>query len=374
LALTSPKHEENWKKGAEKDEIIGGVRYYRTGSVSTGTLPLVKEWRLMAALARRIHEVALVEKPNILHAHSPILNALPALWVGHKLGIPVVYEIRAFWEDAAVDHGTYGQNSWKYWLVKNVETWVCRKVNGVVLLCDGLKDDLIKRGIPPNKLVIVSNGINVEDFSPCKPDQDYKEAWGLIGKRVIGFIGSFYRYEGLDLLVEAFASLSAFRSDIALLLVGGGEMEGEIKTKVEQLGLKEKVIISGRIPHHRIPHIYALIDILVYPRYPIRLTELVTPLKPLEAMATGRALIASDIGGHRELIQNGETGLLFEAGNISALTAAINHILDDNVFRRSLAQQAFTWVHQEKFWDKIVARYVGIYSSALQKNHRLGVK
>ncbi len=117
MALTSPKHEGSWKEKTEKDEIIGGVHYLRSGTVPKGTFPLVQEFRIMATLGRRIHEVALLERPNILHAHSPILNALPALWVGHKLGIPVVYEIRAFWEDAAVDHGSYGQNSWKYWLV-----------------------------------------------------------------------------------------------------------------------------------------------------------------------------------------------------------------------------------------------------------------
>jgi PEP-CTERM/exosortase A-associated glycosyltransferase len=366
LALTSPKHEENWKKGAEKDEIIGGVRYYRTGSVSTGTLPLVKEWRLMAALARRIHEVALVEKPNILHAHSPILNALPALWVGHNLGIPVVYEIRAFWEDAAVDHGTYGQNSWKYWLVKTVETWVCRKVNGVVLLCDGLKDDLINRGIPPNKLVVVSNGINIEDFRPCKPDQDYKEAWGLMGKRVIGFIGSFYRYEGLDLLVEAFASLSAFRSDIALLLVGGGEMEKELKEQINKLCLDGKVVMPGRIPHERIPGVYELIDILAYPRYSMRLTELVTPLKPLEAMAMGKAIVASDVGGHKELIKHNLNGLLFRAGNFKTLAASLNQLLIDTELCQRLQSESLKWVHECHMWGKTTWSYKEIYSEALK--------
>ncbi len=367
MALTSPKHEGSWKEKTEKDEIIGGVHYLRSGTVPKGTFPLVQEFRIMATLGRRIHEVALLERPNILHAHSPILNALPALWVGHKLGIPVVYEIRAFWEDAAVDHGSYGQNSWKYWLVKTVETWVCRKAHGVAVLCHGLNDDLIKRGIPSNKLAVVYNGINVEDFCPCKPDQGYKEAWGLTEKRVIGFIGSFYRYEGLDLLIEAFASLLASRSDIALLLVGGGEMEKELKAQIKKLCLDGKVVMAGRIPHERIPGVYALIDILAYPRYSMRLTELVTPLKPFESMAMGKALVASDVGGHRELIENGKTGLLFSAGNVFALIKALEQVLDDNDFRQNLGKQAGNWVNQEHSWEKTTAIYSDIYSRALKK-------
>ncbi len=374
IALTSPKHEESWKGQRREFETIDGYRYYRTGSVSRARVPLEAEIRLMAALGRRIREIVDLEKPDILHAHSPILNAIPALWAGRERGTPIVYEIRAFWEDAAVDHGTYSQGSWKYRLVKAIETWVCRKAYGVAVLCHGLKDDLIKRGIPSNKLAVVSNGINVEDFHPCKPDQNYNETWGLIGKRVIGFIGSFYRYEGLNLLVEAFGHLATYRKDIALLLVGGGEMERELKAQIEALHLHDKVIVPGRIPHERIPGVYAMVDILVYPRYSRRLTELVTPLKPLESMAMGKALVASDVGGHRELIQNGKTGLLFPAGNVSALIKALEQILDDNNFHQSLGKQAACWVNQEHPWEKTTAIYSDIYLRALKRMNGSGVR
>jgi PEP-CTERM/exosortase A-associated glycosyltransferase len=323
----------------------------------------------MAALAKRLHEVIEIEKPDLLHAHSPILNAIPAIWMGRRLGIPIVYEIRAFWEDAAVSHGTYGRDSWKYQLARSIETWVCHRVDEVAVLCRGLRDDLIERGIPSEKLTVVFNGISIEDFKACEPDAEYRDAWGLTGKKVIGFIGSFYRYEGLDLLIDAFARLAASRSDVVLLLIGGGDIERELTAQIKRLCLDGQVVMPGRIPHERIPSIYALVDILAYPRYAMRLTELVTPLKPLEAMAMGKALVASDIGGHRELIRHGQTGLLFPAGNVYALAEALEQLLDDHDVRQNLERQAVTWIRQEHSWDKTTAVYSDIYSRALEKSH-----
>jgi PEP-CTERM/exosortase A-associated glycosyltransferase len=321
----------------------------------------------MRTLTKRIEEVIKIEKPDVLHAHSPILNGIPALWAGYKLGIPVVYEIRAFWEDAAVDHGTYSQNSWKYKLVKTLEKWVCLKAKSVAVLCEGLKEDLIKRGIPFEKITVVPNGVNPDDFEHPEPDEEFIRKWNLGDKKIIGFIGSFYRYEGLDLLIGAFDRLRATQQDIVLLLVGGGEMEAELKKQIERLHLKEKVIMPGRISHDCIPAIYALVDILAYPRYSMRLTELVTPLKPLEAMAMGKALVASDVGGHRELIRHGHTGLLFPAGNVSSLTDTLKCLIDDVRLRQDLQTQGLAWVQQEYNWDKTTAVYEEFYSQALER-------
>jgi len=365
VIITSPRHEESWKGAWKPQEQINGFRYYRTGSISNNSIPFKAELRLMTALARRIHEVAQQEKPDLLHAHSPVLNAIPALLAGRKLGIPVVYEIRAFWEDAAVDHGTYAEGSWKYKLTKSVETWVCRRSDQVAVLCKGLKDDLIKRGIPAAKLSVVYNGVDVDDFQACEPDTEYQKAWNLEGKNVIGFIGSFYHYEGLDLLINAFSHLASRHPGIVLLLVGGGEMENELRAQVKRLHLEEKVVMPGRIPHDRIPGVYALVDILAYPRYSMRLTELVTPLKPLEAMAMGKALVASDIGGHKELIQHNKTGLLFSADNEIALVEALKRILDDDSLRKNLESQGPTWIRKHHTWEKTTSVYENIYANAL---------
>lgn len=374
VAVTSPKHEASWKGNPTREGDFEGVHYYRTGEISYNSIPFYTEICLMEALYRSIRKAVDIEEPDILHAHSPILNAIPALWVGYKLGIPVVYEIRAFWEDAAVDHGTYSEGSWKYKMVKSIETWVCRKADHIGVLCRGLKDDLIIRGIPCEKLTIIYNGISADDFKPCEPDQGFIENYNLKGKEVIGFIGSFYRYEGLDLLIDAFAHISETMPESILLLVGGGEMDKELKEKVKKLSLNEKVIFPGRISHDRIPGIYALIDVLVYPRYSMRLTELVTPLKPLEAMAMGKALVASDIGGHRELIRNNETGLLFPAGNKFALAESIVVLLKDHALRKKIEKQEIEWVKENHTWDKTTSVYTEIYAKALGKCERANHK
>jgi PEP-CTERM/exosortase A-associated glycosyltransferase len=366
VVITSPKHEENWKGEWQLRETIGDFRYYRSGPVQKG-MPFLGEWQMMKAIENRILQVADQEKPDILHAHSPVLNGLPALWAGRKLNIPVVYEIRAFWEDAAVDHGTYAEKSWKYKLTQSMETKVCRRADHVGVLCDGLKNDLIKRGISADKITPVFNGVNPDTFKPVPADKEFLEQWKLAGKKVIGFIGSFYRYEGLDLLVRAFSRIAAKRGDAILLLVGGGEMDPELRKLGADLGIGDRLVMPGRIPHERVPGVYAMIDILAYPRYPMRLTELVTPLKPLEAMAMGKTLVASDVGGHKELIRNNETGILFKAGDLEELTTSLNRILEDTKLRSQLEEQGREWVRDNKTWDKTTEVYKDIYRSVLKR-------
>ncbi|MCK4690567.1 MAG: glycosyltransferase, exosortase A system-associated [Desulfuromonadales bacterium] len=362
VVLTSPKHEENWQGEWNEKEEINGFTYYRTGATRQLPGPLTSEAWLMHVLSRRILEVARIEQPDIIHAHSSILNAIPALWAGRKLGLPVVYEIRAFWEDAAVDHGTCTEGSLRYKLTKTIETMVCTRADHVAILCNGLKNYLVSRHIPTEKITPVFNGVNPDDFQPCPPDAEYLREWNLSGKKVIGFIGSFYRYEELDLLVKAFAKVAENDPDVVLLLVGGGEMEGELAQLIAKLELGDKVVMPGRIPHERVPGAYAMIDILAYPRYSMRLTELVTPLKPLEAMAMGKALIASDVGGHKELITHGETGVLFKAGDVDALAAELEGLFADNERCEALRQQGMQWVRENQTWEKTTAVYRDIYA------------
>jgi PEP-CTERM/exosortase A-associated glycosyltransferase len=367
VAITSPKHEASWKGLSREKEEIDGLRYYRTGA-SRNSVPFASELRLMKSLADRIEATARVERPDLLHAHSPVLNALPALWVGRRLGLPVVYEVRAFWEDAAVDHRTYSQSSLKYKMVRSMETWVCRRSAQTAVICNGLRRDLIRRGVPEDKLTVVPNGINPEDFQYRERDLAAARDLKIAGKTVLGFIGSFNRYEGLDLLVTAVRGLNTLEKDVVLVLVGGGEMEKELRRQIEQMKMQDRVILLGRVPHEKIPGIYSLMDVLLYPRYSIRLTELVTPLKPLESMAMGKSIIASDIGGHRELIQDGRTGVLFKAGDVSALLDALHRVLHDPGLQNRLAVQASEWVRQNRSWERATSAYSDIYSRALGRS------
>lgn len=156
------------------------------------------------------------------------------------------------------------------------------------------------RGIPADKITVIPNAVDVESFRPASPpDPQLLEKLGLTGKTVVGFIGSFYAYEGLDLLLDAMSELRSHRPDVRVLLVGGGPQETNLRNQVDRLGLADYVVFTGRVPHQEVHRYYDLINVLAYPRHPMRLTELVTPLKPLEAMAQGQLFVASDVGGTR---------------------------------------------------------------------------
>ncbi len=363
--LTSPKQGET----SSPFEDVDGLRFYRT-PVATGTLakiPVGKELALMKQLEARLEAVAREIRPDIIHAHSPVLNALPAIKVARKLGIPVVYEIRAFWEDAAVDHGSTQEGSLRYRATRKLETRTIQKVDHVFTICEGLRADIVARGIPAYKVTVIPNAVNVESFQLASPpDPQLQEKWGLIGKTVVGFIGSFYAYEGLDLLLDALPELINHRPDVRVLLVGGGPQETNLRQQAERLDLSEYVIFTGRVPHNDVNRYYDLINVLAYPRHPMRLTELVTPLKPLEAMAQGQLFVASDVGGHKELIEHNKTGILFKAGSSGALANALLSLLNDHQRWPELKTNGRHFVESVRNWKNSVANYRKPYAQLVK--------
>ncbi|MDR0775283.1 MAG: glycosyltransferase, exosortase A system-associated [Azonexus sp.] len=359
--LTSPKQGVT---GAAVEDV-DGLRFYRTPPAEgfLTKLPLGKELVLMRQLETRLEEAAREVRPDIIHAHSPVLNALPAIKVARRLGIPVVYEIRAFWEDAAVDHGSTREGSLRYRATRALETRAIRLADHVFTICEGLRADIVARGIPAAKVTVIPNAVDVASFHLASPpDPQLQEKWGLTCRTVIGFIGSFYAYEGLDLLLDALPELIRQRPDVRLLLVGGGPQEANLRQRVERLGLGEHVIFTGRVPHREVGRYYDLINVLAYPRHPMRLTELVTPLKPLEAMAQGQLFVASDVGGHKELIEHGRTGILFKAGDCNALSGALLGLLNDRQRWPELKANGRHFVEAVRNWRNSVANYRAPYA------------
>lgn len=358
--LTSPK-----QVGCDSsEEDVDGWHFYRT-TISNGkasNLPILRELSLMKQLEHRLLDVAQRVRPQIIHAHSPVLNAIPALRVGQRLGLPVVYEVRAFWEDAAVDHGTTSEGSLRYRLTRQLETWALKRANHVTTICEGLRNDIVARGIPAERVTVIPNAVDIESFDiGGQADDKLKAELGLTGMTVIGFIGSFYAYEGLDLLLAALPTMFLQQPDIRVLLVGGGPQESALKAQAQNLGIEDKVIFTGRVPHQEVQRYYDLIDVLAYPRHSMRLTELVTPLKPLEAMAQGRVLVASDVGGHKELINDGTTGVLFRAGNAASLSDAIIRLLAQRNRWPTIRAAGRKFVEEERNWRNSVARYQAVY-------------
>ena len=332
-------------------------------------LPGLREIELMARTETRLEAVARRVKPDVIHAHSPVLNAIPALRVGRRLGLPVVYEVRAFWEDAAVDHGTATPNGIRYRMSRWLETYALRRVDAITTICEGLRDEISARRIPSRKITVIPNAVDAGDFRiPETPDAALRQSLGLEGRVVIGFVGSFYSYEGLDLLIEALPQILCVAPDARVLLVGGGPQEETLRQQAQALGLTDKVVFAGRVAHGNVAEYYALIDLLAYPRRSMRLTELVTPLKPLEAMVQGKSLVASDVGGHRELIRNGETGILFRAGDRDDLACKVVEALTGRANRAGMVAAALRYARDERTWAASVGRYRGVYEAALRRD------
>jgi len=342
-------------------EIVDGITFYRTARPAPAPAPL-GEWREIRALSARLDALVGEWRPDQLHAHSPVLSALAALPVARRHKLPLVYEIRAFWEDASVGNGTGRAGSPRYRLTRLLETYAARKADAVAVICEGLRADLVRRGIDPAKIVVAPNGVDMDLFgNPLARDRDFAMSLGLDDADTIGFIGSFYDYEGLDDLIAAMPALVARRPKAQLLLVGGGPMEEALKAQAAASPAADRIRFAGRVPHDQVELYYALIDILVYPRKAMRLTELVTPLKPLEAMAQRKLVAASDVGGHRELIEDGVTGTLFPAGDPAALAAALANLFERRGEWDGRRNAARSFVERERNWSSNISRYAPVY-------------
>ncbi|MCB1679181.1 MAG: glycosyltransferase, exosortase A system-associated [Halioglobus sp.] len=367
--VTGLKQHDGARRGsAALEETVDGLHFYRTPHTGSllGSLPVLNQLQVVDTLARRLQQVVAREKPDILHAHSPALNGLAALRVARRCGLPLVYECRAFWEDAAVDHGTSSEWGLRYRLTRSLETRVFRRADAVTTICEGLRNDIVGRGVDADKVAVIPNAVDTQGFT-CggDPNPALLDALGLAGKVVLGFIGSFYAYEGIPLLLQALPTLLAANPNVHVLLVGGGPEEGRLQREIARLRLQRAVTFTGRVPHDRVRDYYNLVDIFVYPRMTMRLTELVTPLKPLEAMAQGRLVAASDVGGHRELIRDGDTGVLFKAGDPVTLVAAVSELIANRDQWRGMRERGRAYVERERSWEASVGRYRPIYEGLL---------
>jgi glycogen(starch) synthase len=346
---------------AADPEWIEDIPFFRTPAPPASRSPL-REWREIRALARRLERLVEEWKPDQLHVHSPVLNAIAALRVARRRKLPLIYEIRAFWEDAAVGNGTGREGSARYRLTRRLETWAARRADAVAVICEGLRRDLIARGIAADKIIVAPNGVDMSLFgNPLAPDPVFARRLGLAGADVVGFIGSFYDYEGLDDLIAAMPLLLETRPKAHLLLVGGGPMESALKAQAESSPAKARIHFTGRVPHHEVELYYGLIDILAYPRKAMRLTELVTPLKPLEAMAQRKLVVASNVGGHRELIEDGVTGTLFPAGDPGAIAQALDTLFSNRSKWDQRRDSARRFVERDRNWSSNISRYIPAY-------------
>ena len=367
--LTGPRQNS----AQDGEEGVAGLTFFRTQDRPglLGRLPVVKQFWAIWLIYCRLVQLIPQLKPDVIHAHSPALNGVAAVWAAKRFGLPVVYEVRAFWEDAAVDQGTSSPGGLRYRLTRALENHVFRRATRVTAICEGLRQDIEARGVCGHPVTVIPNGVAIERFERDTPvDTELAARHGLTPGHTVGFIGSFYDYEGLDLAIAAMPELLARDPSIRLLLVGGGLQDQALREQAKRLKLDQAVIFTGKVPFDQVEKYYSVIDALVYPRKSLRLTETVTPLKPLEAMAQRKVFVASDVGGHRELVRHGETGILYKADDAKALVEAIMGLLVSGNLQQHLKAEGLKFVREDRNWKRIVSLYERVYSEAIAQERK----
>jgi hypothetical protein len=242
----------------------------------------------------------------------------------------------------------------------------------VVTLSECMKAEIVERGVEADHVVIVPNAVD-DTFLAAPPDaSQLRLRLGIQPNEVVvGTVTTVNDYEGLDALVDAVAMLRDRGAQARLLVVGSGPALSALRQRAADLGLGDSAVFTGVVPFSEVRGYHAAIDVFAVPRADTPVTRLVTPLKPLEAMAQGRILVASDVGGHRELVRHGETGFLFRAGDVAALVATLDEVLARRVDWPRIRAQARRFVEVERTWARSVARYDEVYQRALARDGRV---
>ncbi len=360
IHLTGPRQGP-----VEPDRNRDGWHFFRTAPAGPGwsRLPLLGQLGAAGLIARRLREVVQLTRPDLLHAHSPAENALAALGIGRGLGLPVVFEVHAAWGQP--------ESGLRRRLARALESFAARHADAVTTSSEGLRAQLQAGGVRRAQLTVVPNAVHLRHYNSGEPrDALLARRLGLGAGPVIGFVGLFHPYEGLDLLLAAMPALLRARPGLCLLLAGGGPQEAWLKARAARLGLGPSVVFAGQRALERCAAYRALADVLVFPRLPLRQAELVPDGRLLEAMAQGCLVAASNVGAHRELVEHGRTGILFEAGQPDALADAVAVLLAAPASWAPMRGAARWFVEYQRTWDVSVGRYAPLYQRLLERRKR----
>lgn len=338
--------------------FLEGIAVWRIGGTGTDLSPNELGAATATGLARVIDESG----SGVLISTTPYLTAATALAVARSRQRKMIYEVRGFLEETWVSRAGVGaETSELYLRWRDAETRTMRNADAVVTLSDGMRNEIVARGVPADHVFVVPNGVDVSNFTPQAPDSELRVRLGIPeGVPVIGYIGSLVQYEGIPDLVRAAALLRDQGVNFRLLIVGSGADTGRISAAVQEGNLGSFVVMPGRVPHAEVRRYHSLIDLFVVPRTADRVCQLVTPLKPYEAMAMGRCVVASDVAAIRQVVREGETGRLSTPESPADLARVLRELIEAPDLRLKLGQTAQEWVNRERSWEAIGAIYADV--------------
>ena len=364
LAITSPHHEIS----SNPVELIEGVFHYRTPLPEdkknrSSHCPFINEKSLVLALNRGINQVVANKKINLIHVHSPFLNGFAALEICRQEQIPLLYEIRDVIDERALNHKQGITNPAGHAISKNLEIFLCRQAGAVVVTREKIRKRIIRHGVPGGKIYMVPNGEDISLLQPIQKDEEFINKYNLHNSPVLGFIGSFFHHEGVDCLLQAFLKIHEKFPESKLLLMSDRDQTKKIPPSCRDIS--GHIIYVGQVKQKDIQRYYSLIDILVYPQLKKEVTDKFASQKTLEAMAMGKAIVASDTSGLRELIVDKKTGLFFKAGDISDLTGKCLKLIMNKYLRQTIGQCAHQQIKRDRKWLRVLAQYLKVYKILL---------
>jgi glycosyltransferase involved in cell wall biosynthesis len=341
---------------------LDGIPYHR---LLPWRLPARADQAAAAGLDRAARLTRQV-RPSLLHAASNYTNAVVALALGERYGLPVVYEVRGFWEDTWLSRGADSEEragSELYRRSRALETQCMQAADLVVTLGEAMREEIVARGVPAEKVLIVPNAVSEEFLRPLPDSAGLRAELGIKpGEHVVGEVSSLVPHEGMGTLLQATRLLRDRGLPVRTLIVGDGPERAALQRQAKDLGLGEAVIFTGRVPAAKVREYHALLDVFVVPRTPDRVCQLVTPLKPVEAMASGLCVLTSDVRALAEIIKPDVTGALTIAQDPVALADSLEHLVCSPDLRKKLGDNAREWVAADRTWVHNAARYKEAYA------------
>ncbi len=335
-------------------DVVDGLPYHRLlepGERAYSTTPMAS---YIERFTERIMAQARLQRAALIHASSFQNNGLAGLAAARRLGIPFIYEMRGLEDLMKISRNPKFGETAAYAYMTSLENHIVAQADVTFVITHALRDEMIRRGGPADRIEVLPNGVHTSDFEPRDQDEGLVNELGLTGRTIIGYAGGLVDYEGLDLLVEAAGQLKKQRSDFAVVIVGDGHIEARLHRMVADQGLGDVVLFTGRVPHAEVPRYLSIFDITPFPRLPLPVCELISPIKPFEAMAMGKAVIASSVAALTEIVEPDVRGLIFEKGNSADLAAQINRYLNSEDLQRTMGDAARAWVLAQQDWSDVV--------------------
>lgn len=369
VASRGRKAAANRNSNTSKRSVFRYIKRRLTRPLRPGWLWL-EERIQFRHFTKAIVQTATHEQATIIHAHVPYRVGWPAFKAARQLRLPFVYEVRGLWEESAVAAGRWKTGGLPYRRFRHLETKTMRQADAVVCISETLRQEVIDRGVDPNRVFVVPNAVQPSTSEVGSPHPMHKEITEKLGRTdattVIGYIGSLRALEGVDLTAEAVAKLHGQGRDVRFFALTSPSGQNELRQRCRDVGLGAHAVIEGPVPHEDVGPFYSLIDVFVVSRPATRVTQLVTPIKPFEAMLYGKTVVVSDLPALREIVQDGHTGVVFEPENAVELARVLEELINAPEQAKSLGENARAWVLKERDWSNVVNILPVVYAKAME--------